>query len=436
MTTDSLLEWYATSIVTQLSARRMLFVQMTANLEDSDGALTATLLSRLDAVTGLPVRELVAKDVDHEEEFAAPVVIVLTGLQVVADDSDAYALARMRPSLTAAVERGSLLLILSCVPRLRLTGHVGSLVSMDCAYYRFTQVREREAAEILDGIDPKEQTQIKDWSQLQPSLLRRFAAVARSDFSNRQKLAASNLALAEVYASCFEQLGPDIATWLEYWLFEYEADTADRLDVPDDILEALTSAGLARLDDAGDALVLAPGPARDAIKATLRDYLDNVVHPPPRWPELTAALFNLERMIRAAAKREYRDRHGDKWREALPEKGLAKAVGRAQAEVPAYSSVELLPNPLDWMTLSELADVVDACCQEHACLAGISGRTWTNLFMEVEPVRNRTAHMRLMRLGDLDTVRRWARQLKMRAPDYFGHDRKADAAPVDRASSS
>jgi hypothetical protein len=256
-------------------------------------------------------------------------------------------------------------------------------------------------------------------------LLRRFAAVARLDASNTQKLAASNLALTEVFTRCFEQLGPNIAAWMEYWLFEYQAETADRLDVPDDILEALTSAGLAHLDATENLLVLAPGPAKEALMTTLRDYLDNVVHPPPRWPDLAAALFNLERMIRSAAKREYRDRHGDKWREALPEPGLAKAVGRAQAEVPTYNSVESLPNPLDWMTLSELAEVVDNCCQKHACLAGISGRVWANLFQEVEPIRNRTAHMRLMRLGDLDTVRRWARQLKLRAPQHFTAKRDA-----------
>ncbi len=419
MSADSLLGYYADSIIRQLSTRRMLFVQATANLEDSDGALTALVLGRLEPVTGLPVKHLDAREVNAAEDFTDATAIVLTGLDGVADNADAYALARMRPALTSAVERGSLLLILSCVPRLRLAGHVGSLVSMDCAYYRFHPVKEREAAEALQGIPEKEQAAIRGWSQLQPTLLRRFAAVARLETSNRQKRAASDAALAEVITRCFAQLGPDIATWLEYWLFEYQAGAADRLDVPDDILEALAGAGLARLDATETEVILTPGPAKDRTMAILRDYLDSVVQAPPRWSDLASALFTLERMIRAAAKREYRAKHGEAWRQALPEKGLAKAVGHAQGEVPAYCTVEALPNPLDWMTLAELSEVVGACCQEHDCLAGITGRVWMNLFQELEPIRNRTAHMRLMRYGDLDTVRRWARQLKMRAPDYF-----------------
>ncbi len=48
MSADSLLGYYADSIIRQLSTRRMLFVQATANLEDSDGALTALVLGRLE----------------------------------------------------------------------------------------------------------------------------------------------------------------------------------------------------------------------------------------------------------------------------------------------------------------------------------------------------------------------------------------------------
>jgi hypothetical protein len=137
----------------------MLFVQATANLEDADRALTAILLDRLEPVTGLPVRTLIAKEVNLEEKFSHPVVILLTGLEGVADNSDVYALARMRPTLTAAVEGGSLLLVLSSVPRLRLTGHVGSLVSMDCAYYRFSAVGDDAASDaLLQGISSHEQT--------------------------------------------------------------------------------------------------------------------------------------------------------------------------------------------------------------------------------------------------------------------------------------
>jgi hypothetical protein len=396
----------------------MLFVQATANFEDTDSALLNSLCRELETTTGLAVRLVRAGD-PLDGLSRQPEVIVLTRLQRIADKVANGFLASARPEITRAVEGGSLFLIFSEVPRLRLSGHIGSLVSMDCAHYRLEGVDDSALNDFMKDLDPTVQNNVKIWSQLQPTLLRRLVSIASLDISNRQKRIQSDAALASVASECFSQVGPDIATWMEYWLFEYQSDAPLKVDVPDDILQALIAAGLAQIEDADTEVKLVPGPAREIYITALKDYLDDVVTPPARWAELASALFMLERMIRRAAKRELIARRGTNWKQSLPDDTISRAVSRARLQVPSYASVDALPNPLEWMSLADLSAVIMDCPQGTDVFAGINLRVWRLLFDEVEPIRNRHAHMRLMRYGDLDTARRWIRELKMRSPEAF-----------------
>jgi hypothetical protein len=293
------------------------------------------------------------------------------------------------------------------------------LVSMDCAYFRSSDPPDDVLQLALAGLPPAIAANVLEWSSGQLAFLRRFVAIARLEESNNQKYAHSRAALSEMFFRVAGQLGPDIATWLEYWIFEYQASHVGRIDIPDDILEALLGAGLVAVDDRAGAVELLPGPWRDDAVAALRYYLDSVVEPPALWPELASTLFWLERAIRLAVLRAYSKRHDNEWRRHLPAGVAAKAVGRAQMEIPSYVDLEQTPNPLEWMTLTELREVVEEWCESDGSLAGVNERTWRLLFQEVEPIRNRLAHMRLMRLGDLELLRRWRRELRMRAPESF-----------------
>jgi hypothetical protein len=79
--------------------------------------------------------------------------------------------------------------------------------------------------------------------------------------------------------------------------------------------------------------------------------------------------------------------------------------------VPAAVNVEDVRSPLDWLTLSDLLAVAreSAASSPTSRVCGYSAEDWAKLDREIVPIRNRVAHMRLARQGDLDTVRRCRR---------------------------
>ncbi|MFJ5988855.1 hypothetical protein [Lentzea sp. NPDC092896] len=413
---DPLLQHYASSIVRQLSLRRMLFVQATGNFEDSQNSVFSAIQDIAPDATGLPTR--LVRTLENSDLTSTPHTIMLTDLELIADSANASWLAHIRPTFVDAVEHGSLLLIFSRVPRLRLAVTAGSLVSMDCPHYRFKKPDQLSLDELMTNIKISDRKNIEAWSQGQPTLLRQLVNIARIDISNRKKLARSDAALRETAFRIFSQLGPDISTWLEHWVCQYD-ETPDKSDIPGEILEALTEAGLASTKESTGSIDLLPGPGRDIFLRALHDYIDSIVVPPERWPNMSASLFRLERMIRLAVKHAYVNKFGESWKQNLPVPCFSKAVSRALQEAPRHGTAETIPNPLEWMTLGELASAVETYCDQHGPLGEISQRVWKSLFQEVEPVRNRAAHMRLMKYGDAEIPRRWIRELKMRAPAAF-----------------
>lgn len=125
-------------------------------------------------------------------------------------------------------------------------------------------------------------------------------------------------------------------------------------------------------------------------------------------PSVFAELFSQERLIRRAIRRKARDVWGDGWRKSVLPGDLApRVLGRAQDDIyPGARSVAELRDPLEWLTFPELMQVRE---RPEIGGLGLSDGMWRRLGKDVGPIRNRLAHMRLLRSEDLDVIRQWHR---------------------------
>ncbi|ALV40066.1 hypothetical protein AU252_01870 [Pseudarthrobacter sulfonivorans] len=74
-------------------------------------------------------------------------------------------------------------------------------------------------------------------------------------------------------------------------------------------------------------------------------------------------------------------------------------------------SVTDLRDPLEWLTLGELMDLVRS---EKFNNLGIEAAIWRKFQEQVVPVRNRLAHVRMLKSEDAEVVSMWAKMIRLR----------------------
>ena len=86
--------------------------------------------------------------------------------------------------------------------------------------------------------------------------------------------------------------------------------------------------------------------------------------------------------------------------------GLATEVlKRAQLDSSLSAvSVRELRDPLEWLTLSELLDIITS---KRIGGLGVALHIWQKFREQVLPIRNRLSHMRLLKSRDEETVSIW-----------------------------
>lgn len=112
--------------------------------------------------------------------------------------------------------------------------------------------------------------------------------------------------------------------------------------------------------------------------------------------------------MRGAAVRNF----GDTWRASCLGGLNAEVLRRAQLDASvAAKTVADLRDPLEWLTLGELMDLVRS--QKFDNL-GVEPAIWRKLQEQLVPIRNRVAHVRMLKAGDDETVMMWASLIKSR----------------------
>ncbi|UUV29899.1 hypothetical protein NQK81_34830 [Amycolatopsis roodepoortensis] len=172
----------------------------------------------------------------------------------------------------------------------------------------------------------------------------------------------------------------------------------------------MRSAGLAHVVDGGFAFTTPRllWKFRDAIG----DVMASHVSPQTDLAEVTDGLWYIERCIRKALRdAAINEPNVKNWRKSLLHKNTAAtALGRARSDayVGALSVAELR-DPIEWLSLPELLEVVRSDRFGGLFWDKVS---WDRFSQQIVPIRNRLSHMRLLKKGDKATVRKWANLLK------------------------
>lgn len=201
-------------------------------------------------------------------------------------------------------------------------------------------------------------------------------------------------------------LGADVLSCLDGLLFDLQQPR----DIDADLAtasewEALRGAGLFRLNPtSGKGTVCLP-PSR--LMPALAEAISDVVEAQPALCDITAGLMNIERRLRRAVHRKAITQFGEKWRgQVVSEDVGLRVLSRASSDAAlSVSSVKALRDPLEWLTLGELLELIDS--DGWPSRLNRSHQYWQRFAHEVLPIRNRVSHMRLLRRADLATVRYW-----------------------------
>jgi hypothetical protein len=217
--------------------------------------------------------------------------------------------------------------------------------------------------------------------------------------------------LSDVYGSALAELGVAVLASLDRALFDAQLDAEAMFDVLEAReIEALRGAGLVQCPG-GTAYQLAAPRRFSELKDQLASTLSRQIEPQLELGAISEALWSIERIIRRALRSKAVADLGSKWRAGVLHGDLeAKVLERAQSDgFVSVRSVRELRDPIEWLTLGELIEVVTSV--KFARL-GQPSIFWTKFAQDVIPVRNRLSHMRHFKHGDREVVRMWLSQVE------------------------
>lgn len=324
------------------------------------------------------------RDILDGEDIPAG-IIVIDGMESLAS-SDRQDMPRLRQIVHDAADSGSAIILISRYPKIRYEQVPGSTLLLDARKFTLP------LGVFLPSVDDSSGV----WPACQGG-----AASAR-----------------EVSQAIFTELGLEIAATLDCTIFESFLDRAEMISLlREKEIEALEGGGLIQRVDRQYQWAIPNrfGEIRDALADTLAGAID----PQRELAALFSELWSLERMIRNSIRRALLEAHGGKWaRKGLHGNLPDLVLTRAKEDVyPGAKSLGEIRDPLEWLTLGELLEVRKSSGVGEL---GVESVVWDKFHREVGPVRNRVSHMRLIRPGDLDQVRKWRANL-MRKLDPQSH---------------
>ncbi|MGY1829296.1 hypothetical protein ACI8AA_02580 [Geodermatophilus sp. SYSU D01180] len=213
---------------------------------------------------------------------------------------------------------------------------------------------------------------------------------------------------------CIRELGDRTVVVLSEALWEQQLSPRDVLEwLPRLDVEALRGAGL--VSASGDEVSWSlTGSSFRSTRAAVALVASESVSYRTAVPDSFAEMWMLERMIRNAVRSALIGKMGDGWRETcLPEALKADVLDRARRDSqPRARKMADLRDPLEWLSTSELLDLRET--RELGPL-GMEQHYWSRLRVEILPIRNRLAHMRLIDETDLRRIATWRKIVSEKA---------------------
>lgn len=216
--------------------------------------------------------------------------------------------------------------------------------------------------------------------------------------------------LSDVFYNALLELGVHILAALDRALFDAQLDRQAMFEVLDPReIEALRGAGLVHRPDGTAFQLCAPqrfGELKEQLAATLAEHVDAQ----RELSQIAESMWKMERKIRRRLRTASREKSGARWRTNVLHGDLnQKVLERAQVDgYVSASSLGQLRDPIEWLSLGELIEVVTSA--KFGGL-GLPKVFWTKFSQEVVPVRNRLSHMRHFKHGDKELVHMWVAQV-------------------------
>lgn len=431
-------EWY-TDVAEAMTGRMLAYFQA--------GALSRSACFEDDLRTAFESRGFAAHRVDWttaaqhgwDRAFSSAAdlgpgsVVLLWHPETIAHRRDFEEILRQsRPSGQAAIASGARLIVVSAWPKLSFPEPDGSSIIADCSRLRPIFMDANRLRSTHADLEPAAADRIVAFAGGTVALTEYYLQLEFARLSGNEKYRQASQFLRKALLQAIGELGVGNLALLDHLVLE-----CDTLDLPvEDLAEhqiaALESACLLRVNDLDGTLHLFAEPWRDEVKNCLGTALRSIVSPPAEWEVLARKTFTFERTVRKMVMEVLIEVHGEHWRKALGERG-AKAFGLARNDTNvSASSLDEMYTPLDWFLLEDLLDLATELATAHGSVQGVRASEWARLKVQMVPIRNRVAHVRLPLETDAGTVRSALLTLDARIRAYE-RDRLRAASNADPA---
>lgn len=358
---------------TAMRRYKLVFLQLGAVYEPlRDNLLESAATCRTDAVTlaktaldSLPDTGTVV--VDHVEEF-----------QRTGSTPDAT-LGELRIRVDHCLEAGANVCLVSTAPRCSYPLVPGSSLLDDAKPFYLDLLSDDEVPELY-----------------------RDGAKNYTPCNRMPSISFTGQGIDEVFGKAIAELGLNVISAIDAAVYEsgLNRDWVKFLEFRES--EAVRGAGLSIMNnDVGTFAV----PSRfSEFREALADTLASITEPPQGLDDIANGLWRIERTIRLRLRQHALASHGSSWRKNVFHGDLAgKVLERARMDTNiAARSVSELRDPIEWLSLGEMLEVVNSSGG-----LGADGIFWKKLAADLLPIRNRLSHMRLTRKGDRESVMAW-----------------------------
>ena len=402
-----------------------------ASLFSRPASLAFTHIGAVHCTTGFNAETLAnERTASQHFELAAPslrqwavaasrgqLAIISPGDPTTSHRSIEASLHELREPLAAARTRGASMWFMSEYPLSRFPVLAASSLLADAETVRLKLVSDEFAiGRLLPIVDDSAVAErLAGFARGSRALLHAFAQVERLTCSGNEKLRRARQVESEIADRACDQLGPDLLSLVDSWVYESRLEMLAAEDVPNEaILSGLIASGIVRLLE-NDSIHVLPFVNRQLWVDALGSAVSRCVEAPESWMRVAAELFALERRLRTAISSRLKSDHGEGWKSQALEKFADGLVELARRDgIATATTTDRLRSPLDWLQLSDLLSLA-ADLSAGQPVMGLRPEEWRRVEGDVLHIRHRVAHMRLLRAGDLERVRRARRFMDLRS---------------------
>ena len=336
-------------------------------------------------------------------------LLVLTNLDHLLRVRRGYAwLRQLRAPVMQLIDAGIAVLVASNTPRRSYPAVDGSSIATDCFQY----VMRPDAHGIVESMS-LDRGRI-DWLMKECAGSRALAATLLGiDWELSQKRRAALVAeeLRRVVRTALLECGAEVLAWVEDEFLLRRRHTFRADEVPAEVYETLSAAGLADIDAATDTLQIFPHIHKSAAADAVVRANAAISEAPSEWVTAASLLFEFERLLRRIIDR-YVQSH-EHLRESTIRSYKDKILNNYRYDTGINEKdVNRVPLPWNWVDLSDLLIVAEQFATDQR-LAELTARAWQRAHEDVVPFRNRIQHMRFPRPGEIDRLRTLVRELRL-----------------------